>query len=360
MNASDNNSQNWNYISYEKIPETLNKLQLTEAEYRIFKKTDWVVTEKIHGSNFGIVTDGMQVRFGKRKEFLQPEEVFFGYQSFQDKLVLPSQEIFRILKAQRPHLAKVYIYGELFGGDYPHPDVPSVNHVQAVQTGVYYSPKIEYCAFDIAVIEEGNAAEILYLDYDKSLTLLQQVEMMSAQPLFIGKYEEALAYNIEFESTIPATLGLPKLPLVNKAEGVVIKPIKAIYINTRQGRIRPIIKRKIPEFAEDSRFHQAQKWNYQPQSTPTVNTSLEAELTQEMLLLVTPTRLNNVISKIGRVASFDQKQQQLVELLLLDVLDSFQEEYESIFTALLLETQQMMMERLHQEVQSLVNAYCQG
>lgn len=57
-------------------------------------------------------------------------------------------------------------------------------------------------------------------------------------------------------------LNLPPLQKVNKAEGIVIKPIKSIYIETRKGKIRPIIKNKIPEFAEDSRYHQAQKWTY--------------------------------------------------------------------------------------------------
>jgi hypothetical protein len=41
----------WSYDSYEKIPENFNKWNLTESDYRNFNKTDWVVTEKIHGAN---------------------------------------------------------------------------------------------------------------------------------------------------------------------------------------------------------------------------------------------------------------------------------------------------------------------
>ncbi|RUT07796.1 hypothetical protein DSM106972_020560 [Dulcicalothrix desertica PCC 7102] len=48
-------SASWKYSSYEKISEGLNQLQLNESDYRLLKKVDWVVTEKIHGANFGII-----------------------------------------------------------------------------------------------------------------------------------------------------------------------------------------------------------------------------------------------------------------------------------------------------------------
>ncbi|BAZ17962.1 hypothetical protein NIES4071_98430 [Calothrix sp. NIES-4071] len=253
------NDVGWKYSSYEKIPESLNQLQLSESDYRLLKKVDWVVTEKIHGANFGITTDGVRIDFAKRKELLQPGEDFFGYLDKKPQLEVQVKEVFNILQTKIPGLQRATIYGELFGGEYPHSDVPVVERAQAVQTGVYYSPNIEYCAFDISVISQMKNE---YLDYDITLQVLQEVEMMRAEALFIGKFEQAFNYKIEFESTIPQIFKLPALP-ANKAEGVVIKPIKSIYIETKTGRIRPIVKNKISEFAEDSRFHQAQKWDYQ-------------------------------------------------------------------------------------------------
>ena len=68
-----------------------------------------------------------------------------------------------------------------------------------------------------------------------------------------------------------------------------------------------------------------------------------------MLNLVTITRLVIVISKFGRVKNQDRdKIQQLVDLLGQDVIDSFNEEYESIFNALSLETRNHMMVNLYQ------------
>ncbi|MEM9922537.1 MAG: RNA ligase family protein [Cyanobacteria bacterium P01_D01_bin.50] len=350
----------WKYLPYEKIPENPNQWNLTLEDYRNFKKTDWVVTEKIHGANFGIVTDGWQVRFAKRKEFLNSEDNFFGYQLLQDKLILQAKEIFKILQVERINLQKVLIYGELFGGEYPHSEVTPIPGVQAIQTGIYYSPKIEYCAFDIAAFANESNCEKIYLDYDEALRIIEKVGMMAAKPLFIGKYEEAASYNIEFESTIPAILNLPQLQQANIAEGVVIKPVKSFYIETRKGRIRPIIKHKIPEFAEDSRYHQAQKWIYQNTVIENQELSFEDELLQELLTLVTVTRLNNVISKFGRVASHEfEKQQQLIDLLKKDVLESFQEEYESIFNVLSSENQNKMMIELYQASRQLVINYFQ-
>lgn len=358
MDLEKGNFTDWMYVSYEKIPESPNKWNLTESDYSAFKKTDWVVTEKIHGANFGITTDGSEVRFAKRKEFLQPDEDFFNYQSLRTQLVHQVKEIFNILQAERTRTLRVFVYGELFGGEYPHPEVPEVIHVQAVQTGIYYSPKVEYCAFDLAVEENGNSNLLSYQDYDKALKIFQRVGMMGAEPLFIGKYEDALEYNLGFDSTLPSLLGLPPLPFINPAEGIVIKPVNSIYLETSKGRIRPILKKKIPEFAEDSRFHQATKWTYQKASVLTQDLSLEEELSQEMLALVTGMRLSNVISKVGRVSDSDrERKQQLVQLLVRDVLETFNEEWESLFSALSSESQQTLMEKLNQESQILVDGY---
>lgn len=77
-----------------------------------------------------------------------------------------------------------------------------------------------------------------------------------------------------------------------------------------------------------------------------------------MLALVTPTRLNNVISKFGRVARKDiNQQQQLVDLLEKDVLESFNEELPAIFSALSSEIQNNMIVELHQASQKLVGDY---
>jgi Rnl2 family RNA ligase len=358
MDAHQNKFTDWTYVSYEKIQESPSKWKLSNSDYRAFKKTDWVVTEKIHGANFCITTNGEDVRFAKRKEFLQLDEDFFDYKTLKEKLVAQVQAIFKIIQKENPRSLLVSVYGELFGGEYPHPDVPPCPHVQAVQTGIYYSPKIEYCAFDIAVLETSNLTSRVYQDYDKALKIFQQVGMMGAKPLFIGRYEEALAYKPDFPSTIPALLELPNLPVINKAEGIVIKPIKSIYIETTKGRIRPILKIKIPEFAEDSRFHQATKWTLNSVRQDSQFLNIEKGVNQVLMGLVTEMRLKNVISKTGKVSAKDNKRKkQVIELLVIDVLETFKEDYKNIFDNLPKESQSILMKQLNQEAEKLVDSY---
>jgi len=337
-----------NHNSYEKIPESFEYWQLTEADYRALKKVSWVVTEKIHGANFCVITDGKEVSFAKRKELLSPEEDFFGFYYIKDQLTEQALNIYKILFSKDSRILSVSIYGELFGGEYPHPEIKGNPQLQAIQTGVYYTNAIAYAAFDIA-LQYPAPQHRVYLDYDASIKLFQQVGMFYAHPLFIGKYSEALAYNIEFPSTIPALLGLPPLPSPNKAEGLVIKPIKTISIDTPKGKIRPIIKRKISEFAEDSRYHQAQKWTQRDYHS----TTSEAE--QQMLSLVTPTRINNVISKLGRVSKNNPKtKQQLTELLIEDVLESFAEMYPNQWETMTSKQQYKLKSQLKDGVKALI------
>ena len=46
-------------------------------------------------------------------------------------------------------------------------------------------------------------------------------------------------YPIGFDSTIPELLGLPPLA-DNKAEGIAIKPMQSIEVETKKGRLRPV------------------------------------------------------------------------------------------------------------------------
>lgn len=54
------------------------------------------------------------------------------------------------MKLLNVELTIVKVYGELFGGCYPHKDVtPSKNKVKRIQKGVWYSPYVRFYAFDI-------------------------------------------------------------------------------------------------------------------------------------------------------------------------------------------------------------------
>jgi Rnl2 family RNA ligase len=286
---------------YEKIAESLAAwLGDDEAAYRAASRVEWAVTEKIHGANFCLVTNGEAIRCAKRKGFLGDDEDFFGHRALLLRLAPAVRALHAAARGEDAKVALVYVYGELCGGGYPHADVPPVPGVSPVQTGCWYAPGIELFVFDVGVLRDG-ARERAYLDQDTAARLCQGAGLRLVRPLFRGPYEEAIAHPLGFETTLPAILGLPSLGPANKAEGVVIKPLGPIVVPRRAGWIRPVIKRKIAEFAEDERFHGARKWAPLPATLPGALDALRGRVSA----LCNENRLAAAVSKVGRVERGD-------------------------------------------------------
>jgi Rnl2 family RNA ligase len=295
-------SPGWPFFPYEKIADSLEGwLGDDEPAYRALRNVPWVATEKIHGANFCVVTDGAEIRCAKRKAYLPPDEDFFGHRAVMDRVGPRVLSLARAARARDRAAELVFVYGELFGGGYPHPDVPPDPAVQPVQTGCWYGPSIDFCAFDLGVLRAGER-ERVYLDFDDAAGLLSDAGLFSARPLVRGRYEDVVAFALGFESTIPPALGLPPLS-GNKAEGIVAKPVRAVKVAKREGWIRPVIKRKIPEFSEDARFHDASKWASRP--APSDGAAALEWLKYEVSALVTEARLAAAVSKVGRVEPGD-------------------------------------------------------
>lgn len=327
------------FASYEKMPNSLKKLRLTAADYAQVNKLQWVVTEKIHGANFSFVYENQQLRFAKRKAFLSWEDDFFGFQAVASKVEHAVISLFealsRDIKAQ-----KFIIYGELLGGAYPHPNVESDENVQAIQTGVYYTPTIEFCAFDIATIE-ANTHKKIYLDYSDARAYFETHGLLYAKVLHEGSLNEALAFDINISSTLPKIWKLPELA-DNLIEGIVIKPLKHSTSKLSQ---RPIIKIKNPEFEEAEKFHQAKKWSYVPKS---ISHAQELDfLVDAVKTYVTDNRLQSAISKIGAWRANDTERQAAIEAEFLnDVWTDFNEDNENILEELNVQQKNWIEQRI--------------
>jgi Rnl2 family RNA ligase len=311
------------FEGYGKISESSSNWILEKSDNTTFKRTLWCVTEKIHGANFCFLcdNDGQRVRCGKRTNLLSDTDDFFGYKRRLFNEIIPKiQQIYQFVKNTFPNLEKLYVFGELFGGYYPHSDVPKIPNVNAIQTGIWYCPDIEFCAFDIAIVTDNEKQ--IYLDYEFALTAFQHVNLFHAEPLFIGKYEDALDFKLGFNSYVPTRLGFPPLVEANKAEGIVIKPMHEIMVKTSKGSlVRAIVKKKIEEFSED-KYSQAQK-----QELKTDGEISNIDLLRfEIDALVSENRLNNALSKIGHVTANDkEKLKELLNLYVKDVMDQLYE-----------------------------------
>lgn len=311
-------------FEYQKIAESTNDYVVDNKNNKIFSnKTGWIVTEKIHGSNFAIYFRDGNISFSKRNAILNDYEWFYNYQSIKDKLIKNIKELHDIIDSDN-----FVVYGELFGGWYPdNPEewngamgkrinksgactVPFED--RAIQEGIYYSPNIEYIVFDVAIIKEDK---IDFVTYSKMVSLLSKTGFNFTKLLFTGNLSSALKFNLNFNSTIPSSLGHKKLkPGTNIAEGIVIKPLVDHYVKDKNGiERRCIIKIKHPNFKET---HDSFDIN-------------EANRSYKFIFstLINQNRYQAVLSKFGKITNNNENE--FIEKFNDDAWDCFYEKYSS-------------------------------
>ncbi len=371
-----------NFSEYEKIPQSFKSLNLDEKAFQELEKVKWVVTEKVHGANFSFIyeldndnnNNHYKLFFAKRKEILFWNDDFFAFQllvnQIEDKILnlfeALNQEISKEINKEYSNnttifVKKYIIFGELFGGEYPHANIPQNTDLQAIQTGVYYSNNIGFYAFDIAFEtedkeekkKENNQSERIYLDYDKALNYFEKYGLFHAKSLFIGKLNEALTFNTRINSTIPALLGLPLLES-NLIEGVVVKPFH--NPSTEIIKFRPIIKIKNKEFDEKTTFHQAKKWSYTPETT-FLSKSVELSfLVDELCQYLNQNRLNSVLSKIGNLDKTNiLRMENIKKELLRDILADFDEDTNNMFSELQPPQKLWLKDRLNAKINDFLD-----
>ena len=267
----------------------------------------WVVTEKVHGANFQVSFDGETVTFSSRNGALDVDDNFYGYKAIASILSYGIKELY-----EKVECSTIRVYGELCGGGYDHPDVPKVSAKQ-VQKGVQYSPKTEFYAFDLMVERNDNESYILWTEAEE----LMNEYFFTAKTLLTGTLDECLAYSNEYQTTIPALLGLPEIEN-NVCEGNVIKPIISDYFDSGS---RIILKNKNDKFAENKRPEKVQV----PLS----------ELAESLIIIVegyvNENRYEAVVSKLPEIDYTEKKNiGKLMGLMVGDVMTDFSKDYKGI------------------------------
>lgn len=307
----------------------------------------WVAMEKVHGSNMTCLVDHEgNVAWARRNGMLEAQEDFFG---FRKRVGEPhgekARQLFDLIVThtqQEENKAKgrvvaISVCGELFGGSYPAPDVAPIKGIRPVQKdGVHYSPDLHFIGFDVIVyyekeevklnkessgadaddaadtppeselddpepreVKNSNNYDREYLSHSTAVRLLEAAGFLASRPLVTGTADEVGSFPHKFSSTIPALLGLPPLPdtCPNFAEGLVLKP--DVTRRDQEGE-RVIAKKKIEEFGEKS-------YDAVPMEPPMENKMENSKdeamerVLYELLACVTPQRLDNVLSKFGRL-----------------------------------------------------------
>ena len=188
--------------------------------------TVWAVQEKVDGANVSFLCDDLDVRMARRTAVLDPLEPFFGYQEVLERYSGHIYHIYNLLRLSYPALTSIAVYGELFGGHYPHPDVAPNPLARPVQKGIWYAPGHDFYAFDIYVFTRSGG---FFLPVDEANRLFSTAGLLYARNRFIGLLDDCLAYPCRFPTGIPTELGLPPIPY-NLCEGIVIKPLVPLLL----------------------------------------------------------------------------------------------------------------------------------
>ncbi len=309
-----------------------------------FGDFDFVVQEKVHGANLSFITNGQNILSAKRTELILDSEQFFNsnlvQDNYKDKILALYATVSKQFDAKT-----VTIFGEIFGGGYPHPNTIKDDNAKLVQQGIYYCPTNDFFAFDIILDNEK------YLDVETASELFEKFGFIYAKTLFKGSLKDCLAFSNEFKTTIPNEYGLLELD-GNICEGVVIRPIQPSFLRTGS---RILIKNKNEKWAENNNY--IDKAILSKLLHEGEDLSEEASfLCEEIYKLITQNRLTNLMSKIGEV----NPKKDLGKILGLynkDALNDFFKTYKDRYHSLEKQESKAVNKFLNKHAAQLINEY---
>lgn len=200
---------------YERDIEGTKKLiegKFRREEVEFLKDNTWICTEKIDGTNIGVVWDGHKVSFQGRTDKAQIPNTLVN------KLIeLFGGDVNEELFEQKFGEMKVILFGEGYGA--------------GIQKGGRYRPDASFILFDVYLPESD-----LWLKRDSIEDIAKAFSVDVVPVILTGTIQDA----IDYVKTKPkSTIGTAPM------EGLVCKPL--VDMKDRQGR-RIIVKIKVKDF----------------------------------------------------------------------------------------------------------------
>lgn len=300
------------FQKYNSLEQAHSQKMINAAVDAGYANIPYVVTEKVHGANFGIhwekATD--QITFSRRSGFLEEGETFYAHVKIEVKLIESMRKLLDNLERvgeQYVNAETATVYGEIFGGTL---NGKTAQGSKRVQKEVQYSPETEFAAFDLIV--DGN-----YVTPWDATPILDWVAGFYVAPI-IGMFEtleEALAVPNDAQSRIPFELGYT-VEGDNIIEGTVIRPLKEdIYLPNGK---HFILKSKNEKFKEKGTAKVAKVAEPLSDEDTTLHMALSTYLTEN--------RLNAVISKEKEVTQKDFGR--ILGLFMQDAIAEYEEQLE--------------------------------
>lgn len=260
------------FVKYRSVHNMSRAKIIKAIKAEFHDQKPWVAVNKYHGANFQLMASAEEVIACSRERIIEPAEDFNSHRAMMPYLTARAKEI------QSYFGVNISIFFEIFGGSYPHPDVPKINNFSRVAKGVWYCPFVDVRVIDIKVDEE-------FLDWDEMCEISYRYGLEPAKELARGSFDELIELDPEFEDPTYLEYNLPKID-GNISEGYVLRPLKDVYFNN--GR-RVIVKKKSKKFAEKKQASKAPR----PQM---VLSETELEALNNLSACITENRLNNIMS----------------------------------------------------------------
>lgn len=239
---------------------------------------EWVVMEKIHGTNFQIAVDDNYVQAGRRTDLLGDFDQFYEADLIVKKYDDNARNVYNFVKYHYPAATQITIFGEYAG---------NLTTGKMIQKEVEYGEQ-DFYVFDVFVF---SGDEGMYLSHDFVMMAIDG-NFKHAPIIYRGDFEGVTKLPNDFQSVVIPSNKAGKFGLVqgtdNTAEGFVAKTVEPHY--TRHGRT--IFKSKNSKFTEKEKSDKPVKVK-----EPLGESDLA--MVHEIAEYITVNRLKNVLSKIG-------------------------------------------------------------
>lgn len=271
-------------MEFKKFPSLENTYRQKEIDQALMvaqhykengAEVSWIVTEKVHGSNFSFHINkdeegSVQVKVGKRTGFIEGGEKFFNYRPVVDKYINQFKGLFNHLNAET-----LVVYGELFGGN--------------IQNCMSYPLEQDFIAFDVVV--DGIAQNKIAMFKTLKSFGIPTVPVLG----IFDALADALGCEESFDSLLTRT-SFDGNADHKEAEGIVIEPTIPMY--SANGS-RVYLKKKTKRFLEKSGKPTVKH------KSPVVLSDTVRENLDIASQYITEGRFQSVISKIGEVSIKD-------------------------------------------------------
>lgn len=197
------------------------------------KDCQYEITEKLDGSNFGIIITNNSISFQRRTDILKEDEKFFNYQEVTERYISDIKKI----QSQLADNEIIHLFCELIGKkilgrvDYTTSDKNELRIISLFLSGKLM-PKLPSLMF----LTQQCGLQANDLSYELAYTPSLGI---------VNGIEEAMNYNEVFNSRV---LNIEN----NEAEGIVIQPYHKpfSFTDTEGNTSYFILKKKNPKFHE--------------------------------------------------------------------------------------------------------------